>query len=114
MKEPTMPVTLEDGDVAKVEYDESGITEVVKIEQGRCIGCLNISKSHWPTSFYEDEGFAELTTESQWKDFEGERIHDPKFHFCPVCGRSLKELANDSDYLPPWEASSLTKNTGGA
>jgi len=102
MKRQISPVLLEDGDRARIEYDEHGINEVVKIPQGRCLGCLNISKSNFPISFNRNGGFGELTTEHQYEDFEGNRVDTIKIHFCPICGRKIIDLVNDTDYPPPW------------
>lgn len=57
-----------------------------------CIGCLNISASHFPIIFDEEEGTGMLDTETQWFGLDGERKCNIQIHFCPVCGRSLKEL----------------------
>lgn len=59
----------------------------------QCIGCLNISKSNWPISFYPDRGLAKFDTEVMWVGLDGEKQgYGIEIHFCPVCGRSLKEL----------------------
>lgn len=74
-------------------------TEV--IQKPKCIGCLNISAGNSPIGFYRDEGVGKLDAEHQWFGLDGERITYIVIHFCPVCGRSLKELAVDPAYPSP-------------
>lgn len=74
-------------------------TSTQVIEKPQCIGCLNIFNSNWPVSFYRDTGLARMDTESQWNGLDGAPLNSIAFNFCPVCGRSLKELAQDSNYL---------------
>ena len=68
-----------------------------------CVGCLNISKSNGFIEFYPDGGYATLDMEGCWDEWD-----EGKIYFCPVCGRSLKDLA----LITQPNSTKLTKRIG--